>query len=490
MAVKNSTILKACLVQGSDDFAQRVPNPSIEGYAETVKFLFDPLNARFFNEFTGLLNGIIGTFVESKLFENPLRVLKKPMVEFGNTERHVAVKYLQAHAFNPNSETLLKVERPEFVEWFYSINQERRYEFSWTRIELRRAFAQDGYGFEDLLQATFTQAYSSDNYDEMNVMIHAFAEADARLGNGLFRYTLSAAPSDEATAKELLKGIRAIAGKMKFPTQLYNHIPVPVHENADTLVVWVTPEVNASIDVDALSAVFQLDRAEIKYRIIEIPEFPIPNVYAAITSEDFIYARDSYYGFEPPMYNPENLSFKYYLHHQQMVGVNPAANAVLFTTDEATNIPTVTVAPSGLAFDPATGNIEIGGTLKLNPELSGTVTANDVGIAVEPDSCLYTVVATRTGEGDTTEAVELNSRTFVDNHNVLHLQKTGVEVGDVLTITGVSTYVNPSGATSVYTATFTATVVAATTQGAKECAVAEKPYIEYTDETEEVTASE
>ena len=128
--------------------------------------------------------------------------------------------------------------------------------------------------------------------------------------------------------------------------------------------------------------------------------------------------------------------------------------------------------------------------LKLNPELSGTVTATDAGIAVEPDSCLYTVVATRTGEGDTTEAVELNNRTFVDNHNVLHLQKTGVEVGDVLTITGVSTYVNPSGATSVYTATFTATVVAATTKGAKECAVAEKPYIEYTDETEDVTASE
>ena len=490
MAVKNSTILEACLVQGSDDFAQRVPNPSIEGYAETVKFLFDPLNARFFNEFTGLLNGVIGPFVEVKLFENPLRVLKKPMMEFGNVERRVAVKYLQAHAFNPNSETLLKVERPEFVEWFYSINQQRRYEFSWTRIELRRAFAQDGYGFEDLLQATFTQAYSSDNYDEMNVMIHAFAEADTRLGNGLYRYQLSAAPTDEATAKELLKGIRTIAGKMKYPTRLYNHIPVPVHETADTLVVWVTPETLSSIDVDALSAVFQLDRASIQYRIIEIPEFPIPNVYAAITSEDFIWARDSYYGFEPPMYNPENLSFKYYLHHQQMIGVNPAANAVLFTTDEATNIPTVTVSPSGLAFDPATGNIEIGGTLKLNPELSGTVTANDAGIAVEPDSCLYTVVATRTGEGGTTEAVELNSRTFVDDRNVLHLQKSGIEVGDVLTITGVSTYINPSGATSVYTATFTATVVAATTQGAKECAVAEKPYIEYTDETEDVTASE
>lgn len=476
----------ALKLEGSNDFQQRIPNPEISGYSAAIDALFDPMNNDLFNQFSGLLNGLMGTYVESKLFENPLRVLKKPAAQWGNTERHVAVKYLQAHSYKVDDETLLKLEKPEFVEWFYSVSEPRRYEFSWSRYELMRVFAEpDGYGFDALLSATLTQMYSSDNYDEMNLMIQTFAEADARMG-GLYRENLSAAPTDLATSKELLTKVRAIAGRMKFPTMNYNHIPVPVFESGDTLVFWVTPEVDAVLDVQALAELFNVDRAEVRYRKIIIPEFPIPNVYAALTSEDFIYARDVWYGVEPAFYNPANLTYKYYLHHAQMVGCNPAANCVLFTTDAATVIPTVTVAPSGLTFSPDTYTAEVGGTVQLSIDLAGTVTGDTSGkIAVEPDAATFTVAATRSGD-----AVALNSRTYVDEHNILHVQKTGLQAGDVLTVTATSVYINPSGSTTTYTDTATVTLTAQTAQGAKECPVETDPYITYTDETEEVTASE
>ena len=178
-------------LSGSNMFQQRIPNPSIASYAEVVNSLFAPMNNDLFNEFSGLLNGLIGTYVESKLFENPLAVLKKPASSWGNSERHVAIKYLQAHAGRFDDETLLKVERPEFVEWFYSVTEPRRYEFSWSRQELARAFAADGYGYDDLLSGTITQMLSSANYDEMQIMLQMFAEADERTG-GLYRYQLSA----------------------------------------------------------------------------------------------------------------------------------------------------------------------------------------------------------------------------------------------------------------------------------------------------------
>lgn len=489
MAVLNSTILERAWISGSNDYQQRIPNPAISSYAEHVAALFDPMNHDLFNQFSNLLNGLMGTYVESKLFENPLAVLKKPAAQWGNTERRVAVKYLQAHSYKVDDETLLKLEKPEFVEWFYSVGEPRRYEFSWSKYELQRVFASDGYGYDELLQATITQAYSSDNYDEMNIMIQMFAEADYRMG-GLYRYNISAAPSDEATAKELLKGIRTVAGRMKFPTMNYNHIPVPVHENGDTLVVWVTPEVMASLDVDALSVVFQLDKAEVQYRIIQIPEFPIPNVYAAITSEDFIYARDVWYGIEPPFYNPANLTLKYYLHHAQMIGVNPAANCVLFSTDPETVIPTVTMSVSGATLAPAdsSSNVEIGGTKKLDFEITGNVTGgNSTVISVEPDAATYEVSATNAGAD---EGVALNTRTYVDAQGVLHVQKTGLEASDLITVTATAAYINPSGSTTTYTASTTLTVVAPTPNGAKECTVETDPYITYTDTTETVTASE
>ncbi len=415
------------------------------------------MNNDLFNEFCGLLNGLNATYVEQKRFDNPLRSLKKPAQSWGNSERHVAVKYLQAHAGKFDDETLLRVERPEFVEWFYSVGEPRRYEFSWSRQEIARAFAEDGYGYDDLLSATIAQMLSSANYDEMNIMIQMFAEADNRM-NGLFRYNISAAPTTEATGKELLTGIRAVAGRMQFPTRLYNHIDVPVFESPETLILWTTPEVLANLDVQTLSSVFQLDRANIQYRIITIPEFPIPNVYAALTSEDFIYYRDFMTGLEPPFYNPGNRTMKYYYWANALIGVNPAANCCLFTTEAATTIPTITMTPSGIEFSPDTGNIEVGGMLDTHIFLRGSLSASSGGtgvIGIEPDAATYELSAV----DDNNNPLDLKSTTYVDNYGILHCQKTGIAAGAVITITATAAYVNPSGSTSTYTDTFTATVV-------------------------------
>lgn len=442
-------------LEGSNDFQQRIPNPAIAGYANAMQELFQPYNHDLFNGFTGLLNGLMGTYIESKLFENPLRELKKPAAQWGNTERHVAVKYLQAHTYRPTSETLLKVEKPEYVEWFYSVQAPRRYEFSWSKYELQRVFASDGYGFDDLLSATLSQMYSSDNYDEMNIMIQMFAEADKRMG-GLYRYHLSAAPTSESTGKELLTGIRAVAGMMQFPSTKFNHIDVPVFENRDTLILWVDPVTRANLDVQTLSSVFQLDLANIQYRIVTIPEFPIPGVYAALTSEDFIYARDVWYGVEPPFYNPENMTFKYYLQHSELIGVNPVANCVLFSTDAGTNIPTVSVTPSALTFTPDSGSVAPGGELQTKLAFTGTVSNDAQGlIGVEPDAATYVLAASRSGS-----AIPLNSKTYVDAYGVLHVQKSGLQTSDVITITATATYVDPSGiTTSTFTDDFTATIL-------------------------------
>lgn len=489
MAVMNSTILERAWLSGSNDFQQRIPNPSVNSYSNVIAHLFAPINNDLFNEFSGLLNGLNATYVDIKRFENPLRELKKPAVSWGNSERHVAIAFLQSHAGSWSDETLLKVERPEFVEWFYSVAEPRRYEFSWSRQEMVRAFAQDGYGYEDLLQATITQMLSSADYDEMNIMIQMFAEADQRM-NGLYRYQISGAPTTEAIGKELLTGIRAVAGRMQFPTTLYNHIDVPVHENSDTLILWLTPEVRANLDVNTLASVFNLDKAEIQYRIVTIPEFPIPNVYAALTSEDFIYYRDFMTGLEPPFYNPGNRTMKYYYWANAMIGINPAANCVLFTTDENTAIPTITMTVDGATLVPVDGSaeVEIGGTKALKFTLTGSVEGgNSSVIAVEPDSALFEVSATN-AEADT--AVALNSRTYVDSYGVLHLQKTGLSATDLVTVTAKSTYTNPSGTTTEYMATLELSVIDATPNGAKECAVSTKPYIEYTNVSEDVTASE
>ena len=483
MAVKNSTILEQIWLEGSNSYQQRLDPPSQVGLAAHVEQLFAPMNNDLFNEFSSLLNGIMSTYVYQRRFDNPYREIKKDPRRFGASERAVTVNYMQAHAFKFDDETLLKTERPEYVEWFYSTNYKVRYEFSWNRVELQQAFAEDGYGFNDLLAATLDAQMSSDNYDEMNTMLQVFAEADARFENGLYRHQVSndfsTLEARKKVAMEILEAARMYANRLKFPSVYYNALPVPVHETPETLILWIQADIEAYISVDALATLFNIDRAEVRYRTFIVPEFPIPGVYAAITSEDFIWWRDVEYGVYD-FWNPSKLEQKYYLHHWARVGANPAANCILIGDFESTNRPTVTVAPSGLTFEPAAYNVTLGGSVKTFIKLDGTVTGDELGkIGVKPDAATYVVTA---------EGKALNTRTYVDARGVLHVQKSGLEVGDELTITATSTYTNPSGETTEYTATATATIVAP--EPAEYCSVETDPYIEYTDTTVEASASE
>lgn len=336
MALYNSTVLDAVWLQGSNDYQQRVPRASQAGYKAAIDAIFDG-PAQVYNEFTQLLNYISAPYVEERTFRNPLRDLKKPMGPtagahaFGGVERHIAANWFRAHSHGPDDETLLKYEAPEYAEWFYSVSPARSYEFSWAFDQMARAFSEDGAGFADLLGATLGAQISSDEYDEMNVMVQTIAHADS-VGDGLYKHTISAVPTSQATAQELFAAVRKYAYSFRFPSQLYNMLPVPAFTRDDELVFWCTPEVMANLDVYGLATLFNRDKAEIRYRIIVIPEFPIPDMHAMLTSEDFIYCRDFVYSLEQPFYNPGNRTLKYYLHHQETVGFNPYVPAVAFTT--------------------------------------------------------------------------------------------------------------------------------------------------------------
>ena len=64
---------------------------------------------------------------------------------------------------------------------------------------------------------------------------------------------------------------------------------------------------------------------------------------------------------------------------------------------------------------------------------------------------------------------------------MLHIQKSDVQAGDVITVTAKSAYINPSGATTSFTATCAVTLTAAEAPGNKET-LDDKPFIQYTDE--------
>lgn len=457
MATNNTTIAGRVYLSGTNDFQQRVPSPTIEGIDATSKFLFDPMNRRYLNEFVDAYVNRIGTqIVHNNQWENPLTVFKGANLRYGSSIQESALKWIKAHTYGVDDDTLLKVSRPEAAVWYHTVNRKDRYDITVELPDLQQAFA-DEMGLNRLIDAIMTVPRNSDNYDEYLCMLNQLAYYEQNWG--FFKHQVSAAPTDEATGKEFLKAVRAYAKKLKFPTSLYSPVSaeygIPTFAKPEELVLFITADAAASIDVDTLASVFNLDKAEAEYHTIEVPELPIPNAFAMLTTDNFFVCNDYVYANES-FYNPQTLATNYYLHHWEVVSASPFVPAILFTTDAPTTVSTITQSVTGVNITAAKTSLKPGESTQMTVELTGTVTANDEGIEVAPDAVTWSVSGeTAASEG---EPLALNSATRVDRLGVLHVQKTDLEASNVLHVTGTTSYVNPSGVTNKYTKTVDITI--------------------------------
>lgn len=461
MAIDNATILDKVRLKNTDDYQQRVPSATQTGVANTARYLFDPMNRQYLNDCVWSMVNRIGLTVmaQNAPFENPFAVFKKENLYWGSTVQEIAVKWIKAHGYKDDAEDLLKMHRPEAAVWFYEMNRKDQYPISWTDDELRQAFIDD-YGLNRFIAQIMETPRNSDNYDEMNIMLALIRHYEQNLG--FYKVHLDAVPSDETTAKTLLKALRATAGRMQFPSTQYNALNVtdiPAYANPQQMVLLIEPEYLASLDVDALSAVFQLDKADVPYRIIQVPSLGIPGAVALLVSTDWYQVRDTLYG-TTQFYNPQSLSNTMYLNHWGIYGVSPFTPCALFTTDAGTCIKAVTQTVNGFALTPTTGTVKAGGLMQLTPKLTATVKPTGSAVQVAPNAATYEVAANHAASGDESHgaAFELNVNTFVDDQARLHVQRDGLVAGDVITVTGTATYVNPNGETTKYPAVCTFTV--------------------------------
>lgn len=471
MAVDNSTILDRIWLSGTNDFQQRIPRPTQEGIAATQAALFAPENLNYYNQFVdALVNRIGSTYVHQQEWRNPLAVFKKDALRYGDKAQEIAVKWISAHSYADDREDVFKMYRPDAEVWFHTVNRRDFYPITVNREELEFAFTEE-YGLNSFVAGILQVPQNSDEYDEYRIMLQLLAHYENNFG--FYKHSLTAAPSDQSTAQEFLTALKAYAGRLRFPSSRYNAgliQDIPVFANPSELVVLLTPDTSAVIDVYALAAAFNMDKESIQQRIVYVDEFPVPDAVALLTTDDFFQCRDKLRQ-STSQYNPLTLGTNYFLHHWGMYSVSPFVPAILFTTGSGTSIPTITQSLTAitLSYD-SDATLKPGTKAQLSIELTGTLVDDDsqsvIGVSpikLAPDSATYDVSVTRSttvGEGGdavtTTEAIK-SPRTYVDEYGVLHIGKDLVE-DDVITIVATSTYVNPSDTTTPMSDDVTVTV--------------------------------
>ena len=461
MAVDNYTIIHDIWLNGTSDFQQRIPEPTQGQLQSTMTALFDPMNRYYYNQFIDALVMRIGdTFVHQQSFKNPLAVFKKSRMMYGNTLQEIIPKWIRAHAYVDDAEDVFKMERPDVATWYHSQNRRDLYEITINQQELRTAFT-DSMGLNKLVSAIMNVPMNSDEYDEYRIMLQLIAMYDHTWG--FYEHSLSAAPTNDATGKEFLYQLRTFAKKLQFPNTTYNNkaiTDIPIFVKPSELVILMTPETQAAVDVYTLASVFQLDKADIEQRIVIVDQFPMTkngnDVVALLTTEDFFMCKDTEYQ-TTSMYNPKTLGTNYFLHHWGIYSVSPFVPAILFTVGgSSTGTDVVTQTVTGITITPSTQTVEAGDNVDLTVKLTGTLDPNtDPFVKVAPDAATYDVSVLRTVDN---EDVAIRSpRTRVDEYGILHVSRA-LESGDVITVIATATYTNPSGTTTEYTATGTYTV--------------------------------
>lgn len=466
----NTTILANAFLEASTDFQQRVPDPSQHSVAQVAQFLFKPMNKKYLNEFMDIfVNRIAGQLIRQRTFTNPLK-RKREDILFGTTIQEIELDFIKAHAYKDDwghriddITNLLKVYRPDGQVAYHSVNRYDQYPISINTMELRGAFTGE-YGLNQLATKIMNVPYNSAEYDEYGYYKQIIAEHEYR--HGFFKHQ-AAMPVDEATGKAFLRALREYADMFTIPSRLYNakDVTVPVWVNAEeipTMVLYIEAKAKASLDVDTLSAVFNLDKAEVKYRIQFIDSIPIPGAYALLTTDDFFVCAD-YDISNDSFFNPQTRTETWYYTVIGMYSASPFVPAVLFTTEEGTLNTTITQTVTGLTISPATATVEQGGQLALVTTLGGSLAATPVGstipptISVAPDSVTYEIAASD-GAGNEAVPVDIDPiETYIDRFGILHVSTT-VPVGTAITVVATSTY--NDGSAEPETATGTYTVIA------------------------------
>lgn len=331
-------ILNYIRSQNTNAYQSRIPVATDKNIDKVVDQIFD--YRVDMNEFTTTLVNRIGTtFIRAESWTNILAEFKKGMLTAGKTIQEIMSGLVKSYAVNHDAEydmnVLFGTHQPLTLANYHTVNREEVYPITVDEYTLRRAFIDPG-GLAQFVQQFVAAPVKSNNWDEFLLTCGLFSKYHRN--GGFWRVhspDVAAADSTQADAKQLLRQLRAMADTMVVLSTRYNAAHMPVSATKDDLVIFVSPEVNAALDVEAFASLFNVDYAAVKGRVIVVPKerFGIDGVQAIMTTRDYFQIWDEVLE-STQNFNAANLRTNYILNVRQIISCSTFVPAVMFWTGE------------------------------------------------------------------------------------------------------------------------------------------------------------
>lgn len=310
--------------------------------------IIDSQNINVLNDFIGLLKKVVFTAVYTKTFNNPLAQLEGENMPLGQWIEDVYINPAKARGFDVNDFAgLLQKYEAQVATQYLGVNSDLQYCVTITREKVRNAFT-SWQQLESLITGMVNSLYNGAYITRYN---QAKGLALAAFNGGAIKYETITDPEDEETAKALVRKMRADYNKFQIPSTQYNAWADVKGEGAFALKTWSNPEdiivmisadVEALVDVEVLAAAFNMSKADFLGRVIVVDDFSQYNddgtvavdgsmIKAVICDRSWFKIKTQDFAMDE-FYNANNRTWQYYLNDVRMVNYSLFANAKVYTT--------------------------------------------------------------------------------------------------------------------------------------------------------------
>lgn len=372
-------------------YMNTLPSATEDNIQTISNILFNDAYQPMLNDFvTNLINRIGLTIVRNKTFNNPLSILRKGSMPLGTDIQDIYENPAEAEQYelsNTEMAKLLTITDPDTHVAYYRRNRKDLYTKTISRENLQGAFV-SWEKFEDYISAITTSLYSGNYIDEFKL---TKSLVDGAYDNNKVIVETVNAVTDEASAKAFVKKARALFNKMKFPSTDYNAYSkfsgakgqITTWTDEDRVVMIVTSDLMAEVDVDVLARAFNIDNTKFLGRVIEVDKFENPEIQAVICDEAWFQIYENIMRFDE-FYNARVMAWNEYLHVWQTYAICPFANAVVLATAQPK--PATAISASDVS-------VVKGATANVTVTLTPTDATSDLTF-ISGDEKVFTVSST------------------------------------------------------------------------------------------------
>lgn len=327
-----------------------------------VLYGYPALANQFLNS---LINRIALVKVNSALFNNAYKELKKGYLEFGETVEEVFVNIAKAREFSAEKAAARELKRslPDVRSAMHIMNWRVQYPVTIQDEDLRMAFV-SAQGVQDLIAKIVDSLYTANEYDEYLLFKYLIIKS---IAHG----KMYPVEFDVSDTKNAAKAFRGTSNMLTFMSTKYNAAGVTTTSPKEDQYIFMDAQFNADYGVDVLAYAFNWKEADYEGKLMLIDDFTtfdnerfaeiransdmieevtaaelalMAKVKAVLVDKEWFQIYDNLNKFTE-VYVSSGLYWNYNYNVWKTVSFSPFSNAVVFLDSTATS-----GAPSSIQF--------------------------------------------------------------------------------------------------------------------------------------------